>query len=266
MAGRCWQTGQVASQTDGDLSFDQLMELERRAAQGGGDGGSDASDGDGDGDGDHDDVVILPWWQHPMNIVTLIVTAAVLSLMAGWSIGDTGSTPSHNDVDTGFLQDMRLHHEQAIFMSFVYRELPDTDPELRAIAASIIQGQSIEVGRMVQLLRDFAEDEARDLTEPGMTWMGMIAEPDAMPGMASEAELDALIASAGERADQIFVDLMTAHHRGGIEMAEFAAERGENEQVRRMADSMARAQRGEIYEMTSLLDHSTGDRSTVDQG
>lgn len=245
----------MAPQTDdlGELSFDQLMELERRAATGDG-GGGDISDDDGDGDRGDDDAIVLPWWQHPMNIVTLVVTAAVLSVMTGWMIGDAGAGPRHNQVDTGFMQDMRIHHEQAIFMSFVYRDLPDTDPELRAIAASIVQGQSIEVGRMVQLLRDFGEDEARDLTEPGMTWMGMVANSDAMPGMASEDELDALIASSGEGADRLFVQLMSEHHLGGIEMAEFAAERGESEEVKRMAASMASAQRGEIYEMTSLID------------
>jgi uncharacterized protein (DUF305 family) len=245
----------MAPQTDdlGELSFDQLMELERRAATGDG-GGGDISDDDGDGDRGDDDAIVLPWWQHPMNIVTLVVTAAVLSVMTGWMIGDAGAGPRHNQIDTGFMQDMRLHHEQAIFMSFVYRDLPDTDPELRAIAASIVQGQSIEVGRMVQLLRDFGEDEARDLTEPGMTWMGMVASTDAMPGMASEDELDALIASSGEGADRLFVQLMSEHHLGGIEMAEFAAERGESDEVKRMAASMASAQRGEIYEMTSLID------------
>src|SRR5690606_15878300 len=118
-----------------------------------------------------------------------------------------------------------LHHEQAVFMGFVYRDLPDTDPEIRATAASIVQGQSLEVGRMVQLLRSFGAAEARDLEERAMTWMGMVADSTSMPGMASEDELDELIASSGADADALFVRLMTEHHVGGIEMAEYAAER-----------------------------------------
>lgn len=241
--------------TDGaaDLSLDDLIELERREADttGGGDDG-DGPGGDGGGGGGDD--LVLPWWQHPMNIITLIVTAALLAAMVGWMIGEQSSRPAHSEVDAGFLQDMRLHHEQAIFMGFVYRELPDTDPELRAIAASIVQGQSLEVGRMVQLLRSFGEDEARNLDETSMTWMGMVADATSMPGMASEDELTELIASSGPDADRLFVELMTEHHLGGIEMAVFAADRAENDEVRLMAASMASAQRGEIAEMIGVLD------------
>lgn len=246
------------SRTDdlGELSFDQLMELERRAearaAAGGGDGTTDADDSDR-GDGDDDDVIVLPWWQHPVNILTLVLTAAIMAAMIGWMIGGNSSRSPHNEVDTGFLQDMRLHHEQAIFMGFVYRDLPDTSPEIRAVAASIVQGQSIEVGRMIQLLREFGEDEARDLDETAMTWMGMVADATSMPGMASEAELDALIASSGAEADELFVELMIEHHEGGIEMAEFAIEQAGNDEVRLMAESMASSQRGEIAELLSLV-------------
>lgn len=241
----------------GELSFDQLMELERRAEQRAAAGGDD---GAGDGDdveehgGDDDDVIVLPWWQHPVNVVTMILTAAILAAMVGWMIGDNGARPPHNDVDTGFLQDMRLHHEQAVFMGFVYRDLPDTSPEIRAVAATIVQGQSLEVGRMVQLLRGFGEEEARNLEDTAMTWMGMVADSTSMPGMASEDELDALIAASGAEADELFVQLMTEHHVGGIEMAEFAAERAANDEVRLMASSMASAQRGEIAELLALVD------------
>jgi uncharacterized protein (DUF305 family) len=184
-------------------------------------------------------VIVLPWWQHPVNIVTMVLTAAILASMVGWMVGDNANRTPHDDVDAGFLQDMRLHHEQAIFMGFVYRDLPDTDPELRAVAASIVQGQSLEVGRMIQLLRSFGEAEARDLDETGDDLDGHGRRLDAMPGMASEAELEALIASSGVEADELFVRLMTEHHVGGIEMAEFAAERAANDEVRLMAASMA---------------------------
>lgn len=236
----------------GELSFDQLMELERRAearAGGGDDGGGTTDDGEG-GDG----VVVLPWWQHPVNIVTMVVTAAILAAMVGWMVGDHNGSLRHGEVDTGFLQDMRLHHEQAVFMGFVYRDLPGTDPEIRAVAASIVQGQSLEVGRMVQLLRSFGEDEARDLDDAAMTWMGMAADSTSMPGMASEEELQELIASSGQAADELFVRLMTEHHVGGIEMAEYAADRATNDEVRLMAASMASAQRSEIAELVALTD------------
>ena len=56
---------------------------------------------------DVDDVIVLPWWQHPLNILTIVITAALLAGMVGWMIGDSNSELAHNEVDTGFLQDMR---------------------------------------------------------------------------------------------------------------------------------------------------------------
>ena len=49
--------------------------------------------------------------------------------MIGWLIGE--ASPSADDggaVDIGFLQDMRIHHEQAVQMALIYRDLEDTDP------------------------------------------------------------------------------------------------------------------------------------------
>lgn len=232
-----------------DLSFDQLMELERRAdaaavAAGSGDGGQHGSD---------DAPIVLPWWQHPVNIITLVITAAILAGMVGWMVGDSRSQIQHNEVDTGFLQDMRTHHEQAVLMGFIFRGLPDTDPGLRTIAAGIVRGQSMEVGRMVQLLRDLGETEANE-TEASMTWMGMSAEVDQMPGMASDDEIEQLGELSGTDADRLFVALMSEHHVGGIEMADFAAANAATAEVRDMAAAMAEAQRGEILEMDSRID------------
>jgi uncharacterized protein (DUF305 family) len=232
-----------------DLSLDQIVELERRAEVR---EAEIAADTERRRHGSPSDPIVLPWWQHPVNILTLVVTAAILAGMVGWMIGDSGSSISHDEVDTGFLQDMREHHEQAVLMGFIYRGLPDTRPGLRTVAASIVRGQSIEVGRMIQLLRDFGETESNE-TDSAMTWMGMSANVGQMPGMASDEELELLGQLSGDEADQLFVTLMTAHHLGGIEMADFAAANAKSTEVREMAASMAEAQRGEIIEMEKEL-------------
>jgi uncharacterized protein (DUF305 family) len=199
-----------------------------------------------------DDVIVLPWWQHPLNILTIVVTVALLAGMVGWMIGDSNSELAHSEVDTGFLQDMREHHEQAVYMSFVYRSLPDIDPGLSTVAASIIVGQNQEIGRMVQMLRVLGEPEANE-GDSSMAWMGMPVERGQMPGMASEADLDKLATLSGAEADEFFVQLMTAHHEGGIHMAEYASGNAENDEVREMATSMMTSQRDEIAEMQREL-------------
>jgi uncharacterized protein (DUF305 family) len=232
---------------DADLSLDQIVELERMQAE------AATTDDASDDDVVDADQVVLPWWQHPMNIITLVVTAAILAGMIGWMVGDSDASTQHNDIDTGFLQDMRVHHEQAVLMGIIYRNLPDTDPGLRTVARQIVIGQSLEVGRMVQLLRSFGESEVNE-SDTAMVWMGMVAGVDSMPGMATDEELDLLGRLEGREADELFVELMTAHHIGGIEMAQFAAANGENAEVIKMASGMASAQAGEIGEMQRLLE------------
>lgn len=241
-----------------DLTLDQLIELERRAAERGS-GGDIPSDDDRHGDDDRDDdggddTVLLSWWQHPMNVVTLVVASLLIAGMVGWMVGDARARPSYSAVDVGFLQDMRIHHEQAVYMSFVYRELPDTSVGLEIVAGSIIMGQNQDIGRMVQMLRHIGEPEAGSLTEPRMNWMGMSVDADQMPGLATEADLERLADASGAEADRLFAELMIAHHEAGVHMAEYAAENADNDEVVAMATSMAQSQSEEIAEIRQALD------------
>lgn len=258
--------------SDSELSLDQLIELERRAAER---EAAEAAAAERP-PSDDDDVLVLPWWQRPFNIGVLVVTAALLAGMIGWLIGDSGAQPEHNDVDVGFLQDMREHHEQAVLMALIYHELEGTDPAVETVARTILRGQSVEVGRMIQLLRSFGADEARMDGAP-MDWMDMgegggdghlhggggdgdhteWGNPDdpftQMPGMATEEQLDALEAASGAEADALFIELMIVHHQAGVEMAAYAAEHAANDEVVAFAKSMVAGQQAEIHEMEALL-------------
>ncbi|MFM7262464.1 MAG: DUF305 domain-containing protein, partial [Acidimicrobiales bacterium] len=59
----------------------------------------------------------LPWWRSRLNVAL----AAALLVLAGFALGTLiprGDDPTvHNAVDVGFLQDMRIHHEQAVTMA-----------------------------------------------------------------------------------------------------------------------------------------------------
>lgn len=212
------------------------------------------ADDDTDGEGALDaDVVVLSWWQHPVNVIALIVAAALMAGMVGWLIGSVSSEPDGGDIDTGFLQDMRVHHEQAVAMGFMFLDRPDTNTGLRTVGRQIVFSQGIEIGRMIQQLRDLDAPEAAPGDE-AMAWMGMPTTHDAMPGMATPEQLEQLATAEGGAADALFVELMSAHHEGGIHMAEFAAERADSDEVRRMADSIAHSQRDEINELQGLID------------
>jgi len=202
---------------------------------------------------DDDDVVVLSWYQRPINVLMIVVAVALIAGMVGWLIADARSEGRGNDVDIGFLQDMRTHHEQAVQMAFIYLGLPDTSPGLQTVARSIVVGQEIDIGRMIQMLRDIGAPEAAE-TEEAMAWMGHAMPAAQMPGMATDAQLRELSTSSGRAADERFVTLMTAHHLGGIEMAEYAVDHAGLAKVRSMAQAMINGQRGDIAEMDQLLE------------
>ncbi|MER7200984.1 hypothetical protein CG723_41720 [Streptomyces sp. CB01635] len=79
-----------------------------------------------------------------------------------------------------------------------------------------------------------------------------------MPGTASRAELDTLRGARGKRADEVFLWLMIAHHRGGVHMARAVAGHGAPVAVERLARTMVAGQQAEIALMESLLKASGG--------
>ena len=206
------------------------------------------------------DETVLPWWMNPVNIVLMVVAAALLAGAAGFVFGESRGKGQKNGSDIGFLQDMRIHHEQAVNMGLIYLDVSapgmgegsDSRGTLRLIAREIIVHQSNESGRMVQLLRQFGAAETNE-TDQVMGWMGEPTPLAQMPGYATDDQMQALQQSRGSEADRLFGELMIAHHKGGVHMADHAGMHGTNDEVRAMAASMVKAQRGEIAEMEKLL-------------
>lgn len=199
---------------------------------------------------------VLPWWKNPLNIVLLVIAGLLASFGIGYLLGDNESELSHNSVDVGFLQDMRIHHEQASIMSMTYLEAsPEGNTVQRMIAREILLTQSMETGRMIQLLRMFKESEANQ-TDQVMGWMNEPTPIDRMPGYATDAQMEQLQKSRGEEADALFRDLMIAHHLGGVHMAEYAVDNAKHPEVWKMAESMLREQTGEINELRAIADNA----------
>ncbi|MGZ4701101.1 MAG: DUF305 domain-containing protein [Ilumatobacteraceae bacterium] len=201
---------------------------------------------------DDDDTVKLPWWQSKLNLAVVAMAIAVLCGGFGWLIGNNRAMPDPNTTDLGFLQDMRTHHEQAVYLSLYYLSDSGTNPNLRDIAREIVFGQGIEIGRMIEMLREFGANETNE-TDTAMRWMNEPTPIDRMPGLASDADINKLLASSGADADKLFVALMIAHHQGGIHMAQYAVDHANVPEVRRFATSMVAGQTGEINEMRALV-------------
>lgn len=204
---------------------------------------------------DSDDTIVLAWWHSPWNLIAILLAAIVLAAASGFVIGERNATPQPNAVDIGYLQDMRAHHEQAVEMSLIFMGKPNTDSVIRLISREIAFGQAVDIGRMIQLLRDDNQAEANE-SGTAMTWMNQSVPLERMPGLATDQDLKSLIAAKGSDADRIFAALMIAHHEGGIHMSDFAAQNASTGEVRAMAVSTSKAQAGEIAELRKLLAES----------
>ncbi len=198
------------------------------------------------------DVETLPWWHSKLNLGVLALAVALLCGALGWMIGNNRAIPDPNSTDIGFLQDMRTHHEQAVFIANIYLGVAQAKPDLQVIARDIVSGQNIEIGRMIQLLRGFGSAETNE-GDTAMAWMGHATPADRMPGLATDADLTKLANSTGAAADELFAALMIAHHQGGVEMAQYAVEHANVSEVRRLASSMVVGQTSEMNEMRSLI-------------
>lgn len=168
-------------------------------------------------------------------VLALGAVALVVSLTSDDSPDPLG------EVDVGFLQDTLDHHEQALAISAVYLEA-DPDGAAAPHARQLARYQTRDVGRMEEWLADdgSGRGEPERLT---MTWLPA-ADPapvSEMYGMPPRSRIDELAAAEGAEADALFFELMTAHHLGGVTMADYAAEHAESEFVRRFARGVSRS-------------------------
>ncbi|HEY8523649.1 MAG TPA: DUF305 domain-containing protein [Acidimicrobiales bacterium] len=250
--------------TDPDIADPDVVDpdiADRDAAEGGAAGHDDASEaaegaagdlagddagdgGGGDGEGDEGRSgggAGLSWGR----ALALAAALAFLGFAVGVLVSDD-DPPGEGSVDVGFYRDMILHHEQALSMASL--ELAHGENQtVRGYAREVLTFQSFEIGVMRQTLEGWGHAPSSPSDEV-MAWMDMPTPADDMPGLASDAEMDELADARGRASDELFLELMARHHRGGLHMAEYAAEHADDEGVRELAARMARNQTQEISE------------------
>jgi uncharacterized protein (DUF305 family) len=169
----------------------------------------------------------------------LLLIAAVLLAACNQGAGEQGGAPATaapNDADVTFTQNMIPHHQQAIEMA----ELVDTHTtrqELRTLADRIAASQ----GQEVTLMQGWLQTWGKPATPQGMDHGGMH-----MPGMMSETDMRQLMATRHQDFDLLFLDMMTAHHQGAIDMANTELRDGALPEVKQLAQQIIDAQQAEI--------------------
>ncbi|WP_335939022.1 DUF305 domain-containing protein [Streptomyces sp. PTD5-9] len=190
--------------------------------------------------------------------VLLLALGLVALMLAGSSSGDPAASPAapaETSADVGFARDMSVHHQQAVEMSFIVRDRT-SDVAVRRLAYDIINTQANQRGMMLGWLEMWGRPKSSSAAP--MAWMGHSFTPrgdgSLMPGMATDAELDALRKAKGRDAEVLYLRLMTAHHRAGAEMAQAAADAAGTEEIANLAAGMVRGQQSEIGLMADMLE------------
>jgi uncharacterized protein (DUF305 family) len=171
--------------------------------------------------------------------------------------------------DIGFMQGMIHHHSQAVEMVALLRTR-SRNPKLQSLGNRISISQTDEMRYMKQWLEDRHQPvsmmngammhsdmmhgemmHGQTMTHP----MNHAAMP-LMPGMLTEAQMQALAKASGPAFDRLFLTGMIRHHTGALTMVEDlfdTASAGQDNVLYDFATDVDNTQRAEIEIMKSLL-------------
>jgi uncharacterized protein (DUF305 family) len=185
-----------------------------------------------------------------------VLLAAVALVAVGCGGDDDGAEPAGGGetvpgqvpFDQAFIDAMVPHHREAIEMAEAAKTRGLTQPDLQKIANDIIASQQREIDQMLGWREQ---------------WFGSRKLGPVLPEVLGvpESELGMEHGSADEVAGAIdvdakFAEMMIPHHEGAIAMAEAANERGQHEEVKRLAEAIIDAQEREIGIMEK---HASGE-------
>ena len=160
-------------------------------------------------------------------------------------------TGSPQATDVKFMQDMIVHHAQAIVMVSLVRDNL-TDTQVKSLASRISDEQRPEIDAMAKWLKAKGESVPPQATNPEFGSGGH--EHAGMPGMATEAQLKQLKAARGDAADRLWLQLMTAHHQGALTMVVDQHRTGTDDLVTQLGDEIHVTQSVQIGYMREMLD------------
>lgn len=159
----------------------------------------------------------------------------------GASDAPTSVSAQVNSADVEFATMMIPHHQQAI-------EMADLVPS---------RTQNAWLRGFAQQVKGAQQPEIDQLTEALKSWGKPVPDSHAehqMDGMMTPAQMADLEASSGADFDRKWITMMIAHHEGAVAMAKVELAKGENPQLRTMAQHIIDSQQAEITEMRAHLD------------
>jgi uncharacterized protein (DUF305 family) len=164
--------------------------------------------------------------------------------------------PPHSPADVQFMQDMIMHHAQAVEMTALI-ESHTENKDLRSLGARISRSQSDEMDFMKRWLATRSEPISKPMQHAA--GMDMSSHEMLMPGMLTRKQMDALKKAKNEEFDHLFLSGMIQHHNGALTMVKDlfdSAGAGQDAELFNFATEVDSGQRAEIKIMQIML----GDR------
>ncbi|OLF19672.1 hypothetical protein BU204_01480 [Actinophytocola xanthii] len=157
-----------------------------------------------------------------------------------------------NEADVTFVQDMIVHHAQAVEMA----ELAPTRAsakDVKGLADRIADSQRPEMDMLNRWLEQHDKPTVNPEAPDHGGGHGGHADHTSMPGFAGPEQMAALQAASGARFDTLFLQMMTTHHEGALTMIDEVRSGGLDVRVQEIADDIAVTQIDEIHRMRGML-------------
>ena len=178
--------------------------------------------------------------QRRRSIVLLIAALIVVGSLSLAACGEddkttSGQTAQGNSTDRAFAAEMIPHHESAIEMATLAKE-NGSRAQIKMLAVDIIAAQADEITQLKAI--------DQRLSAAGVE-VGDLGMSEASMGM--HGEVDDLKSKKG--FDRTFIDMMVPHHQGAIRMARLELAKGEDVELKAVAEAIIAAQSKEIAQM-----------------
>ena len=161
--------------------------------------------------------------------------------------------PPLSPADVRFMQDMIMHHAQAVEMTALI-ESHTENKALRSLGARISSSQSDEIKFMKRWLEARGEPISPKMHD--MPVMEMSNHSMLMPGMLTPEQMEALRNAKGEDFDKLFLKGMIQHHNGALIMVKDlfdTAGSGQDAELFNFVTDVDSGQRAEIRIMQNML-------------
>ena len=153
--------------------------------------------------------------------------------------------PADAELDLRFVDAMTPHHQGAVEMAKEAQQ-KSKRPEVRKLAALIIQTQNKELNQMKQWRQVwYPKASTKPLAYNSQMGHSMPMSQDQMKGMMMSMNLG----SADDQFDLRFLNAMILHHEGAVVMAQDALSKSKRPEIKKLAAEIIASQKAEIKQM-----------------